>query len=464
MSQQLLDLYALAGAETEREREEKVFLSPPHPQSESVDWMFCGALLAGFILLAYATVYGDLFHPLWMAAEGHRWGHLIMRPSILVLGLGTGLLVFRTVFWLRYRPFPSSSWAVAPSLTVVIPAYNEGAMVMNSIESVSNASYPREKLELFVVDDGSTDDTWSYMRQAASRYPGRITTVRLRKNRGKRAALEVGFRRARGEIIVTVDSDSVIAPNSLLAITGPFRDRRVGAVSGNVRVYNRERGIIPRMLHVQYILSFDLMRAVESSYGTVYCCPGALTAYRTSIVREVLEDWLKQTFLGAPCTYGEDRAITNMILAAGYNTVYQRSAHVHTMAPENYTQLCRMFLRWDRSYIREELRFLQIVWKRPLRPRLIALCDRIVTNLRHPVNYASLILLASLVVGNPLMIFRVLAAIGLVSLFNMIYYLRTEPSKDFVYGVFYSYFAFFALFWIFPYSAFTLRSRSWLTR
>ena len=462
MSLQCLDLSALAAAEAKREHNEEAFLS--HPQSERWDWIFSSALLLGFSLLAYVTVYGNLFHPLWMAAEGHRWGHLIMRPSMLVLALGTALLGFRTVFWLRYRPFPSSSWADAPSLTVVIPAYNEGAMVMNSIESIMQASYPRERLELFVVDDGSTDDTWNYMRQAAGRYPGRVTAVRLPKNRGKRAALEVGFRRARGEVVVTVDSDSVIAPNALLAITGPFRDRRVGAVSGNVRVYNREQGIIPRMLHVQYILSFDLMRAVESSYGTVYCCPGALTAYRASVVRQVIDDWLNQTFLGARCTYGEDRAITNLILAAGYNTVYQRSAHVHTVAPENYVQLCRMFLRWDRSYIREELRFLRIVWSRPLRSRLIALCDRVITNLRHPVNYASLILIASLVAGNPVIIFRVLAAIGLVSLFNMIYYLRTEPSKDFLYGVFYSYFAFFGLFWILPYSACTLRSRSWLTR
>ncbi len=462
MSQRLLDLSALAAAEAKREPEES--LSSPQPRWERWDWLFCSALVIGFALLAYANIRGALFQPLWMAAEAHHWGHLIVRPSILVMALGAALLVFRTVFWLRYRPFPSCSLAAAPPLTVVIPAYNEGAMVMHSIESVVKAFYPRERLEIFVVDDGSTDDTWSYIRRVAARYPGRITTVRLPRNQGKRAALEVGFRRAHGEIIVTMDSDSVIDPDALLAIAGPFRDPRVGAVSGKVTVYNRKQGFIPRMLHVQFILSFDLMRAVESSYGTVYCCPGALTGYRTSVVRQVLDGWMKQTFLGSPCTYGEDRAITNLILAAGYNTVYQRSAHVHTVVPENYRQLCRMFLRWDRSYIREELHFLRIVWKRPLRLRVIALCDRLITNLRHPVNYASLILIATLVVGKPVMIFRVLAAIGVVALFNMIYYLRTERSRDFLYGICYSYFAFFGLFWILPYSAFTLRSRSWLTR
>ncbi len=461
MSEQLLDVSAQAAAEAERELEES---SSSHPRWERWDWLFCGALVTGFGLLAYANVQGALFQPLWMAAEVHRWGHLIVRPSILVLSLGAALLTFRTIFWLRYRPFPSCSLAAAPSLTVVIPAYNEGAMVMHSIESAVKAFYPRERLEIFVVDDGSTDDTWSYIRKVAARYPGRVTTVRLPKNQGKRAALEVGFRRAHGEIVVTMDSDSVIDPDALLAIAGPFRDPRVGAVSGKVTVYNRKAGIIPRMLHVQFVLSFDLMRAVESSYGTVYCCPGALTAYRTSVVRQVLDGWMTQMFLGSPCTYGEDRAITNLILAAGYNTVYQRSAHVHTMGPENYRQLCRMFLRWDRSYIREELHFLRIVWRRPLRSRVIALCDRLITNLRHLVNYASLMLVATLVAGKPVIILRVLAAIGLVAVFNMIYYLRAERSRDFLYGICYSYFAFFGLSWILPYSAFTLRSRSWLTR
>ncbi|HKT70078.1 MAG TPA: glycosyltransferase, partial [Terriglobales bacterium] len=267
-----------------------------------------------------------------------------------------------------------------------------------------------------------------------------------------------------GEVIVTLDSDSVIEPNALLAITGPFRDPKVGAVAGKVEVYNRRSGIIPRMLHVQYVLSFDLMRAVESSYGTVYCCPGALTAYRTSIVRRVLPAWMEQKFLGSHCTFGEDRAMTNMVLSQGYDTVYQRSAQVRTVVPENYMKMCKMFLRWDRSYVREEINFMRIVWKRPLLPRIISVWERITSNLRYPVNYFSLIMLGALAYARPGMIPRMLLAIGVVSLFNMIYYLRSERSKDFVYGVLYGYFSFFLMFWIFPYAVLTVRARGWLTR
>jgi hyaluronan synthase len=83
-----------------------------------------------------------------------------------------------------------------------------------------------------------------------------------------------------------------------------------------VTVHNRT-ALIPRMLHVQFILSFDFLRSAQSMFRTVFCCPGALAAYRASVVRCVLERWERQTFLGANCTYGEDRALTNFILGQG---------------------------------------------------------------------------------------------------------------------------------------------------
>jgi hyaluronan synthase len=427
------------------------------------DWVLCAAILCGFAALIYLSVHTHLFQPLWTVGENHRWVRLILRPSMLWSVMGLVLLGFRTVLWFCYRPFSAASMENAPWLTVIIPAYNEGPMVLKSIESVATAHYPRDRFEIFVVDDGSTDDTWQFIRWAAARHRGFVKPIRLRENSGKRAALAVAFRKACGTVVVTLDSDSVVEPDSLLAIAGPFRDSKIGAVAGKVAVYNRQ-GIIPRMLHVQFILSFDLQRAVESTYGNVYCCPGALTAYRASVVQNVLDDWMEQTFLGSPCTFGEDRAMTNLILKAGYDTVYQRSAIVHTVVPMTYSKLCKMFIRWNRSYVREELRFLTIVWKRPVKTRVIALCDRIITNLRYPVHYMSLSLLALLVMHHPWMLARILVAIGLISLFNMTYYLCSERSPDFCYGVLYSYFAFVALSWIFPYAAFTVRARSWLTR
>jgi hyaluronan synthase len=438
--------------------------SEPAPLHDFWDQVLCAAVVAALGILVYEGIRGALFRPLMLETENLQWARLILRPAALWGIMGMALLGFRTILWFRYRSAPPATMDDAPSMTVIIPAYNEGAMVLQSIESVAKARYPRDRLELLVVDDGSRDDTWRYIQEAAARYPELVVAKRLPRNRGKRAALAVGFESARGEILVTLDSDSVIENGSLLALAGAFRNPGVGAVAGKVKVYNRRQGLIPRMLHVRYIVSFDLLRASESGFGTVYCCPGALTAYRTSLVRQVLKRWLQQTFLGARCTAGEDRALTNLILSCGYDTVYQRSAVVHTVTPVSYGKLCRMLLRWDRSYVREELCFLGVVWKRPMGPRVIALLDRLITNLRYPVHYACLVLLLLAAPHHPMAVLRLVIVVGVLSAFNMLYYLRSERSLDVLYGVVYSYYSLIALFWIFPVAVFTVRARSWLTR
>lgn len=436
--------------------------APAVPLSDGWVWLVYAAVLFGLAVADYYSAGGVSRHVVALVKQ-HRSLRLVVYPSVLWMLMGVVLILFRTCAWMFYRPAAPSTRAAAPSLTVVIPAYNEGAMVLQSIQSVIDADYPRDRLEILVIDDGSSDDTWSYIRQAAERYPALVTPLRHERNRGKRAALAWGFECARGDILVTIDSDSVIDRGALLAIAGPFRDARVGAVAGKVLVYNRQ-GLIPRMLHVRYVLSFDLLRSVESAYGTVFCCPGALTALRAAAVRGVLARWKEQRFLGRQCTFGEDRALTNYLLEVGYNTVYQRSAVVRTIVPTRYPKLCKMLIRWDRSYVREEIRFARIVWKRPLPARLIALYDRAITNLRYPVQYVSLALLVGMTVQEPQVLLRTLTGMGLVSLVNMLYYLRSERSVDFLYGVFYTYFAAFALFWIFPYAAITVRARAWLTR
>jgi hyaluronan synthase len=434
------------------------------PSFKITHWIIRITIIICLLFISYKSLTGAIFEPVYFAIKSAQWSRIIVRPSLLWIIMGILLLTFRTILWILYRPFPSLEPQEAPFLTVIIPAYNEGAMVRKAIDSVANDTYPLERLEILAVDDGSKDDTWQHIHRAALKYPSLVTAIRFPENRGKRAALEEGFRRARGEIVVTIDSDSVIEKGTLLSIAGPFLNPKVGAVAGKVAVYNRYQGLIPRMLHVRFILSFDFLRATQSVYGTVYCCPGALSAYRVSVVRDVLEEWMNQTFLGTKCTYGEDRALTNLILSRGFNAVYQRTAVVHTVVPWTYEKLYKMYLRWDRSYIREEIVFARIVWKRPLVICIIALWDKLMTNLRYPVGYASLVMLIILSLSDPLTIFRLLFAMGLISFFNMLYYLHSEHSWDFVYGILYAYFSFFALIWVFPYAAATVRSRSWMTR
>lgn len=419
---------------------------------------------AGLGVLVYVSVHARVFNPIFRLAERHGMEATLWRPSILLFVMGTLLLIFRTLLWFTYRPRAAATLKDAPRMTVVIPAYNEGAMVAQSIDSIANANYPADRLEIIVIDDGSKDDTWEHIQKAAARHGSRVKTIRQDRNRGKREALAAGFRAGTGEIFVTVDSDSVVEPNALLALAGPFASPRIGVVAGKVQVYNRRAGIIPRMLHVRFTLTFDFLRAYQSTFGTVYCSPGALSAYRASAVRRVLDAWLHQRFMGAQATIGEDRALTNDIMRLGYDSVYQRTAVVLTIVPTTYKQLSRMLLRWNRSYIREEMRFAIILWKRPPIARVISLFDSTITNVRYPVAFLTMYLLGAAFVHDMRVLPRVLVAIGVISFFYSLYYLRSERSFNIVYGVLYEYFSFFALFWVFPWALLTVRARGWLTR
>ena len=121
-------------------------------------------------------------------------------------------------------------------------------------------------------------------------------------------------------------------------------------------------------------------------------------------------------------------------------------------------------MRWDRSYIREELRLAVILWKRPLYSRLMTIFEQTFTNLRFPIAWTALALLVVLSMNDPWTILRVLLSVGMAATLYALYYLRSERSWDFVYGIVYAYFSFLTLFWVFPYALMTLRQRSWMTR
>ncbi|MCL4502861.1 MAG: glycosyltransferase [Deltaproteobacteria bacterium] len=375
-----------------------------------------------------------------------------------------GFQLLRTILWAGYKPHPLGQGPL-PSLTVIIPAFNEGAMVEKAIYSVAAADYPAELLQIICIDDGSRDNTWLYIQRAQKRYPRQVKALRFPENRGKKAALYAGFTRGRGEVLVTVDSDSVIEPDALRHLVAPLQvDEQIGAVAGNVKVFNRHQSLIGKMQGVRFV-NLDYLRAAQSRYRTVICTPGSLSAYRKSALLPYLEAWLHQTFLGAPCPHSEDRALTNFILRAGYYTCYQRTAVVYTLVPETYKGVCNMYLRWERGNVRESAVQLGYLFTR-YRPkhRLLPMVEFCLSQLEYPLTlFFFALMLASMAVYPPLL-FKLLALLGISSLLNLIYYLWLERDLEFVYGIIYSYYAFFLLQWIYPYAFATVRDRHWLTR
>ncbi len=381
---------------------------------------------------------------------------------VLVQSAYTALL---SLLWTRYRTYEAPEGAVWPRVSVVIPAFNEGPMVERSIRSVANCEYPKDLLEIIVVDDGSRDDTFFHIQRLRREYPTLVKLVRFKGNKGKREALCSGFRAATGEILVTIDSDSEIEARTIHEMVVPFlANADVGAVAGRVAVLNRDTNI-SRMLEVQYALAFDFGRAAQSTYGAVACCPGALSSFRREAVMPFLDEWSNQMFLGRPVNHGEDQALTNLVLRQGYDTVYQRTAVINTLAPVTYGQMSRMFVRWDRSYIVEGFSFAKFMFTRyRAKNRMLPIVTFLVSNLRLFLFFFALLSLPTAFRTELTVVFHSGVALLVGALFTALYYLRVERSFRFLYGVLYAVFSLLLLQWILPWALITVRDERWGTR
>jgi hyaluronan synthase len=265
-----------------------------------------------------------------------------------------------------YRPAKTAGHQ--PSVTVVIPAFNEGATVVQSIDACVELEYPRDRLSIICIDDGSTDDTAVHIAKAVHRHRDRdVRQLCMGTNRGKRAAMATGIRATDADIVVFIDSDSHPAPDAVRKIVQAFADPRVGAVAGLTYVRNAHTNLLTRMQAVRYFMSFRLLKAAESVVGAVTCCSGCFAAYRRQAIADDLDAWENQRFLGAACTYGDDRALTNLLLRRGWTCRYADDAEAWTDAPDDYGKFMRQQLRWKKSWTRESPRLLAHLWRtRPI--------------------------------------------------------------------------------------------------
>ncbi len=428
-------------------------------------------LVATFFLLISAAVATIFFQAEFQQIHLERietsfgWGLMIATMSIFAYKIG--FYLFSLFLYLKYRPIESVSDKELPTCTVIVPAFNEGEQVLHTLRSLTASDYPAEKLELLAIDDGSTDDTWYWMQEAKRELGDRISIYQQPRNKGKRHALYRGFNIGSGQVFVTVDSDSEVKADTLRNLVSPFVvNENCGAVAGNVQVLNSKSGIIPRMLNVSFVFSFEFVRAAESKLKTVLCTPGALAAYRREAVFGCLPEWINQRFMGKPSDIGEDRAMTNMILKQGYETMFQSNAHVLTQVPERYKGLSKMFIRWGRSNVRENIMMSRFVFSN-FRNEGKAGARLLFVNqwIKLIMAYPAIVLMLMFLVSYPLL--SICATLVSILIFGsipvMIYARRYQFSRS-VWAYPYALFFAFGLFWITPYAIATAGRRGWLTR
>ncbi len=264
------------------------------------------------------------------------------------------LWIYRWVLSRAYRPV-SNQYVTTTS--VVVPSFREDVEILRRCLATWLAQGPSE---LIVVPDVADIECIELLN--------RVNDPRLRvlpfEHRGKRSALGVGIRAARGEVLVLADSDTAWEPGLLAAVQMPFQDPTVGAVATQQKVFRRWsslwRVIADWIIDLRY---YDYVPAMGRA-GGVICVSGRTAAYRRSAVLPVLENLEHEFFLGRRCVAGDDGRLTWLVLASGYKTVFQSSAQALSMFPATFSAFVKQRVRWSRNSYRC---YLTALWKGWLR-------------------------------------------------------------------------------------------------
>jgi len=256
------------------------------------------------------------------------------------------------------RPRPVRSGLVTPSVTVVISAYNEAAHIEATVRNKLDQDYPQGLLDVMVVSDGSTDGTDQVLTRLALQ-DARITFFRQEPRAGKTAALNQLLERARGEIVVFADANSMYRSDTVRQLVTPFADPHVGYASGRMLYVDPEGSLVGDGC-TAYMRYENALRALESAVGSVVGVDGGVDAIRRSLYRPMRPEQLP------------DFVLPLAVVEQGYRVVYVPEAVLEeeTLTSESaeYRMRVRVALRalwalWDKRTVFNPLRFPLFSWQ-----------------------------------------------------------------------------------------------------
>jgi len=411
------------------------------------------------LILFFAVLYWLLMYKLY------NYYNSSINLFFQLYGATTALFLFsRLIIAIYYqddhkRSFKKSAY---PPVSFVIACKNEEHSISKSIRACLTSVYPG-KMECIAVNDGSTDNTLLEMNKSQKKYGEQLLKIiSFPQNKGKREAMSEGVLKAKGNIIIFIDSDSFVGKFSTKQIVSHFMiDPKIGAVSGNSTVENSNVNLLTKIQAARYGVSFDIFKVCESVFGNVTCCPGCFSAYRKSAILQVMETWRYHKFLGTRSTYGDDRSLTNYILRK-WKVIYCRKAVATTIVPEKFRQFVLQQLRWKKSWIREGIvNAGSFMWK------------------KHPVSAVSFYINLIIPIVGPFIVFKIIffdflirgtsplffvnGVVSMSILFGLYYYL-IRPNKYWVYVTVFTALYTFVLIWQMPYAIIKIRDTSWGTR
>ena len=250
-------------------------------------------------------------------------------PGILALQYIIFALLYK---WIIERRAAFHS-AFTPSVAVLVPAHNEADHIQDTLNALRASNYSR--MEIIVIDDGSTDGT----AERAVQTPG-VKVLRLLENRGKAHALNQALRWSSADIIVCVDADTRVEPMTIHYLVQRFKDPRVAGVTGNPQI-RHHRGFLRKLQTMEYATIISLIKRAEALLGGLYTVSGAICAFRRQVLLKN-GGW-------SETTQTEDIEISWRLQKLGYRMTYEPRAVCWISVPGKYSGLWRQRIRWSRG-------------------------------------------------------------------------------------------------------------------
>lgn len=223
-----------------------------------------------------------------------------------------------------------------PLVSICVPAFNEEKSIKETIESIVNLDYPKGRMEVFIVNDGSTDKTKAVVEKLIKKYDDTNIILVNQENKGKGAAMNNALRRADGKFFIPLDADSMVNKKALKKLLPHFYKKNISAVLPTIEVQHKS-SIMRQIQHVEYLINF-FYKKIMSSLNCVHVTPGPFAVYR----RKVLVD------LGGfdEKNLVEDLEIAVRMQKANFEIVQTLETSILTKAPKNFVQFYKQRNRW----------------------------------------------------------------------------------------------------------------------
>lgn len=278
-----------------------------------------------------------MFEMLQTLAASNPW---LLAFSVLIFDIPRYTLTLGSLalFGLKRRNDPPAAGAC--SISVIIPTFNGGSGLGPTIASLRRQTL--RPVEIIVVDDGSTDDTRAVANRA--RALGLADMVICHGTRcGRSAAINAAARFASGDLLLTVDADTVFEPTAVARLAAVFSDPRVGGASCNIAISNERESIWTGLQSVEYLMSISAGKSVLDVFNAIACLSGACSMFRRDI-------FLRQG--GLDVGPGEDLEYSLRLRRLGYLIRFVPAAWAETDGPVSGIGLLRQRARWDRDALR----------------------------------------------------------------------------------------------------------------